>query len=370
MLGLLARDPAAEAALLGSSESGDDLVRGLDVDDSMEVDSRRPRAPRRVVPAPDGDLPSGGVVASSESADGPDSARPPQVDLAVDEVATTRAAAEGPGSSSTDTDRATADGPLQPVAHPAVPHRMNDWRALAPVVDRSMVVLALLLALAIVCVALVAAVIQKGRMDADRGARQASDYSAPPVVIPPVLPTVAIVGDDTTAQSASAVSGDRRWDALTAASLKASVASRASAGAGYVAQGKNGSTFGQQATEIPTDTAVVVFFGSANDRAAAPITIIERATEAFAAARTRAPRAQLVVVGPAIRGAATSSELAAIRNALQSAARIAGAGWFDPISDGWLGSPAQRASSGAGLSAGSERRLARRFDDVVSAALK
>ena len=70
-------------------------------------------------------------------------------------------------------------------------------------------------------------------------------------------------------------------------------------GGGYLAVGDDGGTFGSQAAaSVTADTGMVVFFGSENDMGEDPSDVADAAVAALESARSAAPAAKIVVVGP------------------------------------------------------------------------
>ena len=110
----------------------------------------------------------------------------------------------------------------------------------------------------------------------------------------------------------------------------------AEGGAGYVATGQQGSTFLDLATRVQPDTAIVIVFGSRNDGGIDPARVRSAADTVFAAIRTKAPGALLLVIGPPWVDEDVPAGISAVRDALQSAADDAAATFVDPLAEGWF----------------------------------
>ncbi|MGN6407310.1 MAG: hypothetical protein ACTHMH_03110 [Curtobacterium sp.] len=225
---------------------------------------------------------------------------------------------------------------------------------------REAIGIAVLLVLALVCAGLIVAVVVKTQRDAAIAAQEAAAYTPPPLTTPtptptPTGPVVAIIGDGTASSVATSLGG--------------TVSTEVSNGMGYTTSGSSGETFVQAAAKIPSNTAVVVFFGGAADANASSLSLTTAATKAFAAARSQAPKAKLVVVGPAIDGGVSTTELASIRVSLQSAAGITKATWVDPIADGWLSTAKQSASSPSSLTSSDDKTIASKLDSAIKKSL-
>jgi lysophospholipase L1-like esterase len=107
-------------------------------------------------------------------------------------------------------------------------------------------------------------------------------------------------------------------------------------GSGYLVGGTLGRTFGQWLERAPArDYAVVVFFGSRNDRGNA--TAVEAAAERdFRAAQERYPGARLLVIGPPWVDDHPLPRVMADRDGVRAAATAVGATFVDPLAEGWF----------------------------------
>jgi hypothetical protein len=207
----------------------------------------------------------------------------------------------------------------------------------------------------------VATVLAKASRDAALAEREAAAFTPPPLNAATALapPVVTVIGDGVTVRVGTGPGPKTEWPALLATALGAKVSRLAADGAGYVGGGSHG-TFATLAARVPPSSKVIVFFGGARDRDVSSLALVTAATRAFAAARTVAPNAALVVIGPTSAAGTAPQSLITVRDTLKSAADVAGATWVDPISGGWL-SAGLADSSGAPTKQGQqaiERKLA------------
>jgi hypothetical protein len=135
-------------------------------------------------------------------------------------------------------------------------------------------------------------------------------------------PTVAVLASTTLLGTTTA---DERWPWRIGA--KAGVRIDRSTASGYL---PGASSFAISAADVPADSAAVVFVSGTAEAGEPSLTLLRAATRALSAAATRAPKAELVVVGPVSDGTATYDELATLRTNLQAVAKIAGAKYIDP----------------------------------------
>ena len=153
---------------------------------------------------------------------------------------------------------------------------------------------------------------------------------------------VAVVGDSYTTGTDEGGLGPKSWTALTwhalaqrGVRIAADVA--AEGRAGYGVPGDHGSVFEDlTARAVKPGDALVVFFGSRNDQGVDPALIGEKARDAFNLARRFAPTARFLVIGPPWPTADVPESILQIRDALNGAARAAGAAFVDPLGDRWF----------------------------------
>ncbi len=156
------------------------------------------------------------------------------------------------------------------------------------------------------------------------------------------LTHLAVVGDSYTTGTDEGGLGPRSWTSLTWQTLgkrglqiAADVA--AEGRAGYVVPGDHGSIFQDlTARAAKPDDVLVVFFGSRNDQGTDPGLLAGRARDAFDLARTLAPAARFLVIGPPWPTADVPDSVLQIRDVLNAEARAAGAAFVDPIGAHWF----------------------------------
>jgi hypothetical protein len=222
--------------------------------------------------------------------------------------------------------------------------------------------------LAVVCIALIAAVVVKTRADAEAAAREAANYTPPPLSAPTPTPTaapgpvVAIVGDTSTLTTGAKVTDSSQWPAGIGSSLRADVRSYLSTDARYAGAS---TTYLSELQKVPTNAKVIVFVGGTGDQYDSALTLGDAATTAFGAAHARAPKAAIVVVGPVSGVAPASQSLLQVRDTLQSAALIAKATWVDPINGNWLSGTSGLVAADGTPAAKGEQVLQSRLKSVL-----
>ncbi|WP_284984602.1 SGNH/GDSL hydrolase family protein [Arthrobacter sp. efr-133-TYG-118] len=153
-------------------------------------------------------------------------------------------------------------------------------------------------------------------------------------------PTVVIIGDSLS--TGHGTSPAEAWPNLVEndpgfQQVQATIVNAAHDGSGYVSVGENGSTFGSQVdTAVTDETRLVLFFGSENDMGTAPGETEAAAARAFASVKSRAPQADILVVGPPSYTSTPEAERLDIRDQDKAAALKAGADFVDPIDLGWI----------------------------------
>jgi lysophospholipase L1-like esterase len=111
-------------------------------------------------------------------------------------------------------------------------------------------------------------------------------------------------------------------------------------GAGYVAAGEGGETFGSQiAATVNASTDIVVLFGSDNDAGQDPADLKAAVDDALAASKTLAPHAARIVIGPLTAFDPEEADLGVIRDQERAAALNAGVEFVDPIMEHWIPGP-------------------------------
>ncbi|MEW1819396.1 SGNH/GDSL hydrolase family protein [Arthrobacter sp. NPDC080031] len=152
--------------------------------------------------------------------------------------------------------------------------------------------------------------------------------------------TVVIIGDSLS--TGHGTSPAEAWPNLVEndpgfQQFQATIVNAAHDGSGYVSVGGNGSTFGSQVdTAVTDETRLVLFFGSENDMGTAPGETEAAAARAFASVKSRAPQADILVIGPPSYTSTPEAERLDIRDQDKAAALKAGADFVDPIDLGWI----------------------------------
>ncbi|UYY80202.1 SGNH/GDSL hydrolase family protein [Arthrobacter sp. YA7-1] len=167
-----------------------------------------------------------------------------------------------------------------------------------------------------------------------------SSDTGPRSAAAPGQPTVVIIGDSLSTGHGTSPAG--AWPNLVEKDpafqqFHATIVNAAHDGSGYVSAGDNGSTFGSQVdTAVTEATRLVLFFGSENDMGTTPGETEAAAARAFASVKSRAPDADIVVVGPPSYTGTPEAERLNIRDQDRAAAAKAGADFVDPIDLGWI----------------------------------
>jgi len=152
---------------------------------------------------------------------------------------------------------------------------------------------------------------------------------------------VAVIGDSYTAEGELGGLGSNGWTAsawqwLTQKGIPVSADVAAEGGAGYGTRGNHGSVFEDLTAVVKPDDVLVVFFGSRNDQAVDPTQLSILAWGTFQLARSKAPKARFLVIGPPWPTADPPEAVLRIRDTLKYQAGIAGATFVDPIAAGWF----------------------------------
>ncbi len=163
-----------------------------------------------------------------------------------------------------------------------------------------------------------------------------------PLTVDTPLYHVAVIGDSYTTGTDEGGLGDRGWASLTWKRLAdegirvaPDVASEGRAG--YGVRGDHGSVFGDlTARAVRPDDVLVVFFGSRNDQGVDLSALALAARAAFQAAKSTAPLATLLVIGPPWPTADPPANILQIRDVLAHQALAAGAVFVDPLAERWF----------------------------------
>lgn len=153
---------------------------------------------------------------------------------------------------------------------------------------------------------------------------------------------LAVIGDSYTGGSDYGGYPPKGWAYLVIGELQASgfpvignVSGRG--GSGYVRRGSDGTIFGEEASRIITEAdELVVFFGSVNDAEVRPDQLASAVNNAFDLAKSKAPRAALLVIGPVWPKGNTPPDILGVRDILAAATRAHAGAFVDPIEEQWL----------------------------------
>ncbi len=190
----------------------------------------------------------------------------------------------------------------------------------------------------------------------------------------PAGTTVVAIGDSTTGGSALGGVGAAGWPQLLGAQRHWRVIEETAPHTGYVNGGPtSGATF---ATHVPATVALhpalIIIVGSRNDAGAAAARITAAASAMFARLHAALPGARLVVIGPLAGSAPPAPGLLTDRDAVQVAARAAGATFIDPIAQGWFAGTSARLLAADGVhptDAGHRREAALIAADLLRAGI-
>jgi hypothetical protein len=153
---------------------------------------------------------------------------------------------------------------------------------------------------------------------------------------------VAVIGDSYTTGSDQGGRGSngwtvRSWQTLARQGFQITPDVAAEGGAGYGVRGNRGSVFRDLTpTVVRPDDALVLFFGSRNDKGVDPGVLAGSAFDCFLFARAVAPSARLLVIGPPWPTADVPPDVLQVRDVLYGQARAIGATWIDPIAERWF----------------------------------
>jgi hypothetical protein len=166
--------------------------------------------------------------------------------------------------------------------------------------------------------------------------------AAPDIYIPGREFQVAVIGGSFTTGSAEGGVGPNGWPALVRKTLDdqnlhLNIHAAAEGGAGYVEKGIFGGVFGDQVSGVVGITSdLVAFFGSKNDRLV-PLDVLTAAVHNdFAKAKAYAPRAKLLVIGPAWPFPGPPVAILRVRDILRDQALAVGAVFVDPLAEHWF----------------------------------
>lgn len=236
--------------------------------------------------------------------------------------------------------------------------------------------------MAIVAVLVVAAVgatavdVLNTRQQSAEARTASAHYTPPPIPSPPSgAPVVGkkgdaavtIIGDDFTVQDSSGVK--QYWPDIAAKAAKVRATIFADSGAGYLAEPEDGEgAFPASAVQLDKATKAVILFGGANDAAASTLSIYRAATSTVSAAQSAAPKATVVMVGPAWPVSKVPAQILRMRDVLRAAASLGRIRFVDPIAERWLTASDDLNPNGATLTRKGQESIATHMTAVLRAA--
>jgi lysophospholipase L1-like esterase len=190
---------------------------------------------------------------------------------------------------------------------------------------------------------------------------------------------IVVIGDSYTEGSSEGGQGANGWPALVWGDLQTQglqvrpiVAGEGSAG--YATPGYQGTTLGDVARIVlryTHDAELVVFFGGSNDSDIPPERLGPAALAAFTTAKTAAPAATLMVIGPVWPGPNPPPKFLRVRDTIRDQAQIVGAVFVDPIAEGWMAdTPELIGADGVHPTNDGHKYLAARIAPLIRNALK
>lgn len=200
-----------------------------------------------------------------------------------------------------------------------------------------------------------------------------SRYTEPAVVAPVA---VTVIGDSFTAGTEYGGQGGKGWPMLAAAKLRGqgvevAMARPAQEGAGWVEPNSKGTVFsGEVKGSMSEATRLVVLFGSLNDGSVPADVLTPAVAATLAEAKTAAPNARLLVIGPPTLGRGTPEKpgkMPAVRDAVKAGAEAAGAVFVDPIAENWFSDPAWIGADGVHPSDAGHQMMADRIAPLIAA---
>lgn len=162
-----------------------------------------------------------------------------------------------------------------------------------------------------------------------------------PSTLPPTGDQIVVVGDSYTTGPNDDGKDPDVWPAMVWKDLRGKgyeIAPTVSGegGAGYANPGYRGGVFAGKAQAIQPSTELVVFFGSANDMHIPPDVLTGAVHETLKKARLTAPKAHLLVIGPAWPRPDVPAEVWRVRDIVRGEATAIGATFVDPLAQRWL----------------------------------
>lgn len=152
---------------------------------------------------------------------------------------------------------------------------------------------------------------------------------------------IAIIGDSFTEGSDEGGLGWRGWPAvmrhdLLETGMTVDLDVSAEGSAGYAHPGYDQNIFSDKADVLGGDDDLVIFFGGVNDGDVDPVGLKTAVHSTFAKAKTAAPHAKFIVIGPAWPAGDPSDAITTVRDVIHDQATEAGMEFVDPIAEKWL----------------------------------
>jgi lysophospholipase L1-like esterase len=163
-----------------------------------------------------------------------------------------------------------------------------------------------------------------------------------PLTLDPPVSRIAIVGDSYTNGTAIGGRGSkgwpaRAWQTLARQGVQVVPDVAAEGRAGYGVRGDQGNLFADLTSmAVRPNDALVVFYGSRNDQGVDPNVLGGLVYQALSQARSVAPTARFLVIGPPWPTADVPVAVLQIRDILAFQAMLAGATFVDPIAERWF----------------------------------
>jgi lysophospholipase L1-like esterase len=187
---------------------------------------------------------------------------------------------------------------------------------------------------------------------------------------------VAVVGDSYTSGSDEGGEGPNGWPALVRKTLDEhnlhlSIRVGAEGGSSYVEKGTGGGVFGDQVSGVVGIASdLVVFFGGRNDGPAPPDVLAAAVHDDFAKAKSYAPHAKLLVIGPLWPAPGPPVEILRVRDIVRDQALAVGAVFVDPLAEHWFAdAPQLIGADGIHPTNEGHKYLAQRIAPVIASTL-
>jgi lysophospholipase L1-like esterase len=187
---------------------------------------------------------------------------------------------------------------------------------------------------------------------------------------------IAVIGDSYTTGSDQGGNGPQGWTSqvwrtLSQHGIAVTPTVVAEGGAGYCTRGNRGSVFEDLTVRAvkPSD-ALVVFFGSRNDKDVDPTRLSVAMYGTLNLARQIARSAKFLVIGPPWPTADPPPEVRRIRDVLGYQAELAGASFVDPIAARWfVGKPELIGADGVHPTDAGHTYMAEKIAPLIGAQL-